>query len=662
MSSIPSNLARVSNQLSAQIMLSSLTRTNQSLLNMQTKLASGQAVNRPSDDPLAASTISVLDDVLERRDQRMRNLSHAEAVMNNVDAALSDATSIVMEARSIGLSQIGVGSDAQTRETQAVVIDSMLNELVSIANRKYQQIHFFGGEATANPPLVGLNGAWKYQGQGDGLHMDLGLSQSFPVTVSGSAAFGAMSSRVEGDHDLDPQLTADTRLSDLNGARGIGVTLGTINVDVNGTNISVDLTDAHTVQDVIDTLEAAIQTEDPGATVQIDPVTGNRLEIIPSGGVTVTITDPGADAAAADLGIAGTFDAGTTTGEDLDPRLTELTPLSALTGVTVPLGTIRLTNGNQMRDLDLSGAETVRDVMNEVAALKIGIRVELHPDGDRLNFLNELSGSSMSVGEVGGGATATELGVRSLTTTTRLEDFNDGLGVQILSGAVDPVTGLPDPAADLDFRVTLKNGTTFDVDLAGSETVQDVLDTVNAAAAAAGVAVPAEFEATLVSDGNGIALTDNTPPGGGTTSVTRLNGSFAAEDLGILGSTTGATLTGEDRATVAVDSVFSHLITLRDALRTNDERGISLATDKLEQDVDRLAQVRGEVGARTRRVTDADAREEELRLQDISLRSQVQDLEYTEAAIEFAVLQQQLQAGLQTASRLSSISLLDFLR
>jgi flagellin-like hook-associated protein FlgL len=196
--------------------------------------------------------------------------------------------------------------------------------------------------------------------------------------------------------------------------------------------------------------------------------------------------------------------------------------------------------------------------------------------------------------------------------------------------------------------------------LDGVSTVQDVLDQINAAAVNAGLTVPAEFQASLVTDGNGIALTDNTV--GTTTTVVARNGSFAAEDLGILGSTTSATLSGQDRATVAVESVFSHLAALRDALRANDERGITQATGKLEADVDRATSARADVGVRTRRITDARTREEDLKVQDAGLRSQVQDLDFTEAAIRFTQLQQQLQAGLATAARTSALSLLDFLR
>src|SRR4029450_6512705 len=160
----------------------------------------------------------------------------------------------------------------------------------------------------------------------------------------------------------------------------------------------------------------------------------------------------------------------------------------------------------------------VQDIMNAVAGLNIGLRVEIAESGDHLNFVNELSGGQMSIGEVAGGTTAADLGVRSLNGSTLLADFNDGLGVQIKTGGVNPVTGLPDPTMDVDFNITLKDGTSFDVDLENVTTVQDVLDQINAAAVGAGVAVPGTFNAALATDGNGIELTATTvgPPGGGT--------------------------------------------------------------------------------------------------------------------------------------------------
>ena len=661
MSAIPSILGRVPNLLASQMVLQGITRSNNDLLALQVKLATGKELSRPSEDPVGAGTVAVLDNVLERRGQRLRNLSEASAVLGTLDSALGDVNDLLLEAKGVGLSQIGVGSDADTRRNQALVIDSVLQSMQQIGNRDHRGLHLFGGSAVGNVPFEGLLGGIRYGGSGAGALTDIGLGASTPITMSGERAFGSVSARLEGDRDLDPDATAATRLVDLRGARGLGIAEGTVSVTVNGTAVEVDLTDAETVEDVRSRLEIAIQTVDPGATVDLDPATGDRFEIAPSAGVTVVIADADGTTAA-DLGLDATFSGGVaTSGGDLDPRLGWSTPISALDGVTVPLGTIRLTNAGQDRELDLSGVETLQDLRNAIDELELGIRVEIGDDGRRLAVRNELSGGAMAISEVAGGLTATELGIRSFSEDTRLEDFNDGRGVGIVTGGVDPVTGMPDPDRDMDLRIGLHDGRSFDVDLVGVETVRAVIDTIEAAAVAAGSTVPAEFTVALVADGNGLALRDGTV-GADPVSVTARNNSTAARDLGILGESAGATLAGEDRATVAVDGVFAHLIALRDALLGDDDSGIAFATERLEADIARAAEARAEVGVRAQRVEAATTREEDLRVQDLSLKSTLQDLDVTAAAIRFSQLQQQLQAGLSTAGRITSLTLLDFLR
>ena len=657
--SISSVVSRVPNRLTADVARQSLFNTQRELLEAQIQLATGKRINRPSDDPLATSTVTGLDDEIERRDQRLRNLQHAEAVMNTVDVALDEATGLLLEAKTLGLSQMGSVSDTDTRRQQAAVVDNLLSALTTLANRESQGIHLFGGKRSAEAPMVGLREGLQYRGSREGLVNELGLDRAIPINLTGPEAFGSLSARVEGDSDLDPRMNGNTRLDDLAGARSLGIARSSLAVDVNGTELTVDLTDADRVEDVVDRLQAAIQTVDAGATVSIDATTGNRFAITPSGGFTVTISDPEGPAAAADLGLEGTFPPDTV-GADVNPRLTELTPLSDIDALTVPLGSIRVGNGSLSREVDLSGAENVQDVLNAINGLDLGVRAEINPEADRIDVVNELSGALMSIGEVSGGTTATELGIRSLMRNTPLSELNRGRGVEIRSGSVDPQTGLPDPSRDLDFRITAKDGTTFDVDLAGAMTIGDVIDAINTEAVNAGLTVPAPFNAGLASDGNGIELTDGTAAG--TTTIEALNGSFAAENLGILMSSSSATLTGEDRATVAAESAFTHLIDLREALLNDDSDGIAFAVSQLETDLQRVAEARGTNGIRTRRVRDAATRQEDLNLQDLQLRSELQDLDYGEASIRFTSLQQQLQAALITTSELQSTSLLDFLR
>ena len=78
--------------------------------------------------------------------------------------------------------------------------------------------------------------------------------------------------------------------------------------------------------------------------------------------------------------------------------------------------------------------------------------------------------------------------------------------------------------------------------------------------------------------------------------------------------------------------------------------------------LERLTRARGDVGVRAQRVTRLAQREEELTIQDTALRSSIEDLDFTEAAIRLSSLQTQLQAGLAVTVQSLSLSLIDFLR
>ena len=661
MTAIPASLNRVPNVLASRIALSGINGTSRQLLAIQSQMSSALQFQRPSENSIGASAVLSINEILERREQRVRNLGEAGSMLDSIDTTLGDVTELLQEAKVIGLAQVGTGSDEATRRTQAGVIDSMLNSLVSMSNRERNGVYFFGGDRTASQPMLQLLGGIRYAGSGKGHRIDTGFGDDLRATIGADRAFGALSSRVAGDRDLDPSLTLATRLSSLEGANGLGVRPGSVEIDVNGVITQVDLSDADSIGDVVSRVSSVIQATDPGAVIGIDPATGDRIAVTPSVGVTVIMRDSNSTVTAGDLGLRGTYNGGVSTaGLDLHPRITQMTRLDSLTGVTMPMGQIQIRNGNHSRIIDMSQLVTVQDFQNAIEVENIGVRVEISDDGTRLNVLNELSGASMAIEEYSGNATATQLGIRSLGTSTLLSDFNDGRGVRQIAGIVDPLTGLPDPQGNMDFRVDLKDGRTFSVDINGAFTVQDILTRINAAATAAGVVV-ADFEARLVSSGNGFELFDGTT-GANPTRVVALNGSGAADDLGILGQTASTTLVGLDKAKVAVDSVFSHMIALRNALISNDTRGIELAAAKLDEDLVRAAEARSEVGVRTQRVEDASIREEDLIIQDKSLRSEIQDLDYASAAARFASLQQQLEAGLSVAARSTSLSILDFLR
>ncbi len=689
MSSIPANLSRVPNLLASQLLLSTISRTNVDLITVQQQMASGKRVSKFSDDAIAAGAIGLLQQRLAQGSQILGNLSSAQNSLDFLDSSIGDATDLVREAKSIASGQIGVTSDAATRNNQAVVIDGMLRSLFQLANRETNGLYVFGGSTATRAPIEELHGGYRYTGRGSGLLANLGPAADVPVTIGGDNAIGAVSARLRGTADLNPVLTGSTRLSDLGGGRALGVSKGSITFSYNGgPATTVDLSHVDTVQDVQAALTSAIQQYETANSVTVlgpggVSVNGGSISIDVAGAGSLSFADIGVGQVAADLGLnQAAFTSANANGADLNPKLNLLTPVSALSGVTVPLGSIRFrfssAQGASVTDVDLSSAQTVDDVRNLIETHVPGVRVQVNAAGNGIDLFNEIAGPSLSVEPTGTGPdTASQLGIRSLGLTTNVSEFNEGRGVQIVDNRTDPITGAVTRALNTDFRITLGNGQAFDVDLRPQDMVdtQSILNRINAEFTAAISQPPinasapplaaGQFTAGLATAGNGIALTQNLTGTPTAIVVEKLNNSGASEDLGFQSGTydaTSATFTAQDTAGIRVQNIFTALVRLRDALRADSSAGITVAGGALDDQVNRLAQAQALVGVYANRVQQATQRQTSVNTTNEQLRSQLQDVDFTEAAIRYSNLRTQLQAALQTGAQSQNLSLLDFLK
>jgi flagellar hook-associated protein 3 FlgL len=112
----------------------------------------------------------------------------------------------------------------------------------------------------------------------------------------------------------------------------------------------------------------------------------------------------------------------------------------------------------------------------------------------------------------------------------------------------------------------------------------------------------------------------------------------------------------------AGNSVFDHLSALSNALRTNNQAGISASITALESDRDQITTTQAEVGSRQNRIESAiqAASDNELRL-STSL-SDVENADLPKTIVDLQMQQVAYQASLGATSRVMQPSLLDFLR
>lgn len=698
MTILPSNLSRVPNILSARITLQNISRTNVDLLTTQSQISTGRDILRPSDDIVRAAGIATIDDRLERSTQVSRNLTNATSSLNLLDDVFNESNDLALQAKSIASSQLNFTSSATERAGQSIVVDQLLQSLFNIANRSSVSGYLLGGSRTDTQPVQDFGNGFRYVGQGTGITTDLGLASSVPITMGSGNPVTAHSARLRGSVDLNPTLTNTTRLADLAGARSLGVSPGAIEFSFNGgPRTSLDLTGADSLRDVTARITAGLRKyeTDNGVTilgpagVSVGGTSGGAININVAPGssptpATLQFYDIGSGVTAQDLGLAppaGTtaptpvvFSALNRLGNDINPKLTLRTPVSALTGVTGALGSIRINNAGKYAVIDLSGAQNIGDIKNLIETTNLGVRVQINDKGTGIDVLNDVasaSATSLSIEEVSGSnLTATRLGIRSLAADTSLADLNFGRGVQVVDGIKSPTTGLPDPTLNADFQITLGDAanTVLSIDLRPQDvaTVQTVIDRINSVAGpqltAAGLN-PTDFVVGLTDGTNGITLQQNTSFAN-SIRITSINNSPAAEQLGLTTGTYDATnkrLIAQDTATVRVDSLFTHLSDLKAALASNNTRGIQLAGEDIEKSIGLLAETRGLVGGLARRVDQASEREDARRTLDEQVRSDLRDTDFTKAASRFTLLQTQLEAGLRVASSTQQLSLLNFL-
>ncbi|MDQ3439467.1 MAG: hypothetical protein M3478_03860 [Planctomycetota bacterium] len=638
MAILPTQLARVSNQLRTSVSQNTIARTQKSLLEVQNELITGKRIISPSDDPGDAAIVQQLRKTLEQRGAYLGNVKQAGSHLGEVDSTLGDLTDLLQQAQDIASANVGSDVTAEQRKSAAAVVDNIYSQVLTLANKQFEGMYLFAGDRLTDAPFAPEAGGVKFVGSATTLGNAFDENSVRPFMVNGDKVFGALSTRIEGTANITPSIGAATRLTDLAGLSDNGIRLGSINLSNGTVTTTVDLSNADTAGDVVD----AINNAGVGG---ITATLGARgINLTGAGADDITVTEVGGGTTASDLGVFRSVGAGAglpLNGADVQPNVTLLTPLASLSGgagIDLANG-ITIKNGEQTATINFAGAATVQDMLNRINNSGTHVRAEINAAGTGINILNPTQGTNMSIAE-NGGTTAGDLGVRSFAPDSPLAELNMGRGIRTADGP--------------DVTITRSDGTTFDVDIAATGTVQDVIDAINAADAGGGVT--ASFAAT----GNGIVLTD-TAAGAGTMSVAPANFSDAAKDLGILKPAVGTTITGDDVNPVKASGVFSHLSALLKSLHESDQLAITDAAAGIKADLTNLTTVRGETGARVQELESRQNRLEDENLATKSLLANLEEVDMTEAISRFQTLQTQLQASMLTTSKLMNLSLLDFL-
>jgi flagellar hook-associated protein 3 FlgL len=222
---------RIATALYHQQAIESINQRSETLARLQQQLATGKRINQASDDPIGAAEAERIRAASAQMTLEQRMMSFATGMLNHADGALAGASDSLQSIREL---LIGAGNSSlqpADRQSIAIQVQGLREELLSIANRRDGAGgYIFGGQGSASAPFTpaGVPGYQPKVGT-----QQTGLDMSFDTTVDGGKVFlgdgsAAASGSIFGALDSIVQQLNDPALDAVTLGTGLGAAMGAV--------------------------------------------------------------------------------------------------------------------------------------------------------------------------------------------------------------------------------------------------------------------------------------------------------------------------------------------------------------------------------------------------------------------------------------------------
>ena len=166
--------------------LASVNQARERIVELQSQMATGKKILKPSDDPRATNSILRLQASLDANSQYTKNVDEGSGMAQSTSSALDSFASLFMDLKDVVTKSTNPAStDAMSTFGQQV--DQLLSQAIDTANTKFNGKYIFGGTQTIDPPYTlsadrltvtknpnGINGTINYA-VGDGLNQQVNI-------------------------------------------------------------------------------------------------------------------------------------------------------------------------------------------------------------------------------------------------------------------------------------------------------------------------------------------------------------------------------------------------------------------------------------------------------------------------------------------------------
>lgn len=242
----------------------SLGSTREKMAKLQEQASTMKSINRPSDDPVAATRVLEARTNIQGIGQHLRNSEQAKNFLDFSERSLEELSNVLVRAKEIALSQSNSATtNSVARRSIAEEISQIHEQMNSIANRKIGDRYIFGGFQTMDRPFA----EGSYSGDSGEMDIEINSGTSIAMNIPGDVIFlgKSMVPEIEAERQKDleganelrgPASTMqNTKALDDEHAFGYGVDVFRA---IKRLEISLRADDTSGIQNSIDKLDAAV--------------------------------------------------------------------------------------------------------------------------------------------------------------------------------------------------------------------------------------------------------------------------------------------------------------------------------------------------------------------------------------------------------------------
>jgi flagellar hook-associated protein 3 FlgL len=182
-------IGRVTNQMTASMMLSGIESDLSKLDSTQQELSTGLTINEPSDNPSGTSLVLALNTTQSNLTSYTNNVSDATGWSTAATSALSDMTNATQRVQEL-VEEAANGTQNQAdMSASADEVNQLIDEIKSDANTQYNGQYVFSGSATTTQPYQSGSDD-TYAGNTGSVTRQIGPGTSIPVNVNLSSVLG----------------------------------------------------------------------------------------------------------------------------------------------------------------------------------------------------------------------------------------------------------------------------------------------------------------------------------------------------------------------------------------------------------------------------------------------------------------------------------------